>query len=451
MVEIAPFRGLIYNQRKIKDLSLVVTPPYDVISPLEQEKYYQKHPNNVIRLILGKIEPGDDEKDNRYIRATKFFKNWIEEEFLARDKSPALYLYLQEFVSGKKRKARMALTALMKLEDYKSKSIMPHEKTFTGPKRDRLNLLRTCKANFCSIFLLYSDPEQVINKILYDSARKKPLIEFVDDSGIKHKLWRMSDKNKIKKIKKEMQSKVIFIADGHHRYETALKFRDIKRADCKNFSGREEFNYTMVSLVSMEDPGLEILPFHRLVKGLKNLDRKKLLQQLAKFFDLTELNFSGAKGEDERRKELLRLMAKKGKDNHAFGLFLGDNKFYLLILKDAKITGEVDRSRKSLLWKKLDVNILNNLIFKEILGVEEKIVLRQKNIEYIVDSEQAIEMVKNKKYDILFFLNPPKIREISCLVCTREKMPQKTTYFYPKLITGLVMNKISISQKVEEV
>lgn len=421
MVEVMPFKGILYNSEKIEDLSKVIAPPYDVISESGQDYYYKLHPNNIIRLILGKKFPDDNENNNRYTRSAEFLKNWLEKGILKPDEKPAFYIYEQYFcLKENVCFNRKGLIALVKLEDIEAKMILGHEKTHSEPKKDRFALMDACKAQFSQIFCFYPDGDS-IKEVLERESKGEPIIEARDKDGIVNRLWRINDEKTIEDIKKGMTKKRLFIADGHHRYVTSLAFRDSSKL--------ESAKYTMMYMVEEKDYGLLILPFHRIIYGLENFDQEKFLEELKKHFVV----------EAKEKTEMLDDMVKRS--GHLFGLYFGDNRYFLLTLKDEKILDEIN-NKKSKELKELDVTILHDLIIKKILGLGEEKVKKLENIKYSMNLDEAIETVKSKQGQILFILNSTKIEQVKKIALKGEKMSQKSTCFYPKISSGLVMRKI---------
>ncbi|HDP70650.1 MAG TPA: DUF1015 domain-containing protein [Actinobacteria bacterium] len=439
LVEIKPFKGITYNISKI-NLSDVTTPPYDIISPEEQENFYKRSEYNIIRLTLGKNEPGDNEFTNKYSRAADYLKDWLDREVLISSEKPGIYLYEQEYVIKGKKKRRLGFIALLKLEDFESGKVLPHEKTFPKTKIDRLNLLRACKTNFSQIFSLYSDPEGKIDNVLRNCPNDESTIKITDDDKVKHALRPVSDEKIIEKISDLMKDKTIFIADGHHRYETALNYRNEMRQKIKNFTGEEPFNYVMMMFVNMDDEGLSVLPVHRILKDIPCINEDEILKKASDFFKVESLEFD--KNNNEEIKKILnqRLSDEFGK-SHTFGMYLATNKYYLLTLKDENIMNEIILTEHSLNWKKLDVTILHALLIDKIIGVKSKNLIKHKSIKFTPDEDVTLGLVDKGWYQIAFLVNPTKVEEVRAVASNREKMPQKSTYFYPKLLTGMVINK----------
>lgn len=445
MAKIIPFKGILYNKEKIRDMKDVVAPPYDVISPAEQEELHKRHENNVVRLILGKESDSDTPDNNRYTKARDSFDSWQRDSILIKDAFPSIYVYSQEYhlgeTEGFEKKRRLGFIALSKLEDFGEGKIHPHENTLAKPKEDRLKLMQHCNANFSSIFGLFSDPSKRIDSVLKDYMRHSPLYDLVDDAGMRHTLWAIRDNRAIQIITSVMSDKQIFIADGHHRYETAINYRNEMRGKLPNFSGEELYNYVMMYFTNTNSEGLSILPIHRLVSNLSDFDKKKMVEKAGEFFNIEKLSFNES---DEKavRKRLFSDMKERGEKEHIFGMYLGDDDYTLLTLKDEDVLDKLITNSRHPSWKKLDVTILHTLLIDKVLKISEKNLAEQKNITYTISGDEAIKDVKAGKYQIALFLNPTKIEEVKDVAAAGEKMPQKSTFFYPKLISGLVMNKL---------
>lgn len=433
MVEIAPFKGLFYSKDKVKDFRFVVTPPYDVISEKELKIFLADSTHNMAHILLGEDKPGDNETNNKYTRAAEKMKAWISENVLVKDDEPCIYVYAQEYILKKYRrrpirKVRKGFIALAKLEDYDKKVILPHEKTLSKPKEDRMNLMKAIHANLGQLFMLYHDANGVMTHIIEAETKKEPSIEFTDSSGIKHTLWKVADKVEVDNIRKEMANKKIYIADGHHRYETALEFS-------KGHPELEGAQYRMMTFINVDDEGLLVLPTHRLVHNLGDFNVEKLEKDLLHDFDVEVYEFDGANEEAQRNKMLDRMKGRFKK--HVLGMLCkGINRYYLISLKDEKIIINENVS------KKLDVSILHSLILDKLLGIDDEALKSQKYVDYVKgDPEDAIKALNEKDYQAAFFLNPTKINEVLEVADAGETMPQKSTFFYPKLISGLVMYK----------
>ncbi len=447
MVKILPFNGVFYNKEKVRNFSKVMTPPYDIISKEAQDRFYQTHPYNCIRLILGKDFPGDTEFNNKYSRANAFLNAWVKNEILKHDGEESVYAYEQRFSYKGKKYVRLGFIALFKLEDLEAGRIYPHENTLPKPKQDRLSLIRATAANLEPIFALYVDEDEKIPRLIKQNIKRKPIAEARDMFGVQNKLWKISAKAVVNKIVKEMTNKQVFIADGHHRYEASLKYRNEMRTKAQKSTGDEPYNFIMMYFANTFDKGLVIMPIHRLVLNLDLKEKINLENRLVDCFDIEEMKFA-KKDEMQARKKLLRWMSKSGEGEHFFGMYLrGENKFSLLKLKNEKVIEKYIGADKPKEWKKLDITILHSLVIKEILGITDKDIEAENAIKYVHNDDEAFDMVKEGKYQIAFFLNPTKIEQVTALATKYEKMPQKSTFFWPKLLTGLVMYKMEHPEK----
>ena len=385
---VKPFRALYYNKKKIKNLAKVYSPPYDIISPKEQRGYYKKSPYNVIRLEFNKSK-------DPYASAAGFLNGWRKEGILAQDEKPAIYVYGQSFLHNKKLRNTLGFIAAGKIGQSRHEEVRPHEMTFKAPKEDREKILDIVGANLSCIYTLMEDSGLKIHNLLGNASNSKPFIDVKIDN-VRHRVWKMPDKNLINKLQRLMRDKKAFIADGHHRYEAAANFRDKMMRIDKNFSDKSPYNYVMMYFTSMEDKGLTILATHRVVKDFV---------AVPPHFDIAPV---------PNKKKMFDALYKYCGKEHVFGMY-ADGKFSVLKLKN-KIN------------KKLDVAILHSLILN-----------KDQAIFYTRDADEAIKLVNSKKYKAAFFLNPTPASEIKDTSLKGEKMPHKSTYFYPKLLTGLVM------------
>jgi|Deesub1362A_J573_1020465.scaffolds.fasta_scaffold01000_13 uncharacterized protein (DUF1015 family) len=412
MVLVKPFRGVRYNLAK-EDISRVVTPPYDVISDEERERYYAAHEYNIIRLDYNKAEG-----EEKYREAARLYRRWKESEILIQDEEPSLYYCRQDYKVKGEKKALRGLIALVRLSEYSEGEVLPHEETLSSPKEDRLALLRHTKANFSQIYGLYEDKEAKVTKIV-EEALEEPLVDFFDATGKRHRLWRICDEKVIEAVTQAFLEKRIYIADGHHRYETALAYRDEMRRLTGKTSGEEPFDYTMMFLANMYDEGVTILPAHRAIKH--EFSMEEFLDKAREYFDIQSF------GKD--KEVFFRFLYR---DSRNFGFYRGE--FYGLVLRDYEV---MDRllQHKSQVLRRLSVSVLHSLILERILGFRSS----EGNIAYIIDEEEAIAGVTRGEFTAAFFLNPTRVEEIREVALAGEKMPGKATYFYPKLLTGLVI------------
>jgi uncharacterized protein (DUF1015 family) len=439
---IAPFRGLRYDLAAV-DPAKVTAPPYDVIGEALQKRLYERDPHNVVRLILGYQFPEDTESDNRYTRARAELTAWIRKGVLRRDEEPSFYLYEQEFkLKDGTRHVRRGFLALRRLEEFGQGRIQPHEKTLAGPKADRLLLMKSCHANLSPIFSLYSDPERVLKRLLEPHFQDRPLADFADDDGVRQRLWRVRDTELFRRTDELVGRKNLFIADGHHRYETALAYRDWKRAGPEGAGAPEDasFNYVLMFFSDMEDPGLVILPTHRVLHDWPGFDTGVFREKLGSLFAIRA--FPGGS------EPLLRAMKEEGmRGMQSFGLVLpGEAPLLLTLARDRRdaipaLKGVPGPSRD------VDTLILHQVIFRQLLGLKEEDDKDPRFMSFVKDAREAIEAVKEPGTNAAFLLNTTPMNVLKGVVETGMVLPPKTTFFYPKLLSGLVFNPIDAGER----
>lgn len=423
MVKIAGFRGLLYNQNKISSMADVITPPYDIISEQEQRQYRLRSQYNIVRLIL-------NTEANPYEAAAKLFRQWQGERVLLRDGDPTIYVYQQEFKIKNKIMTRTGFMAASLLEEFGAKSgVHAHEFTLTKPKEGRLNLMRACAANFSPIFYLYNDEDKKVAGILKVVSRELPAIKVKDDKNVQHKLWRLPS-SMAHRLMLAMKEKEVFIADGHHRYEAALNYKNEREKEDKGKPGTHSYDYVMAMFVAADDPGLVIFPTHRLLQ-VPGFEQGDFLQKMSRIFELEEV---------EGLPAMLKAM-EANKDKNTFGAYCS-GVYYVFILKPKSSINELIKEKKPLAWKSLDVTILQKVIIEKVLGVAAEAIANEQGFAYTRDEVNAIKMVDEGKYSIALFLNATRIEQVIEVANEGERMPQKSTYFFPKLITGLVINKL---------
>ncbi len=405
MVMVNAFRGLRYNPDKVDDFSAVVAPPYDVISPEEQDKLYEKSPLNVVRLELTK---GFD--DEKYTRASETFRKWMKDRVLIQDNEPCIYPYYQEFEDNGIKFTRKGFIAVVKLEDPSSKKILPHERTFPKHKLDRLKLTTACSANLSPVFAIYSDPEGVLQKSIEQKLSEKPIVDAIGTDGVISRLWRISYSSLISEIKSYMLNRNLLIADGHHRYETALEYRDIQRKKSGANSGNMSYEYVLMYLCRGEDEGLVIKPTHRVVKNLGTLQVEDFIKKLSEKFNVKEVSFNEGSSALSPRE---------------FAVFTGDSSPVFQISTKEPVP---------IPYNNLGVMLLHKLVFGEILSEEEAQIL------YTKSTEEVVSLVNSGDYKLGFILPSLSSLDIFEVSIANEKMPHKTTYFYPKLLSGLVFH-----------
>lgn len=442
MADIMPFRAVIYNHEKVGDMNKVMAPPYDVISAKLQDELYSRHANNFVKIDLNKTTPKDSVKDDRYSRAAALLSDWLAAGVLTRDDRPAIYYYTQTYrEKDGTNQTRKGFIALTRLEEFGKGSIHPHEKTLSGPKADRLRLMQTTGANLSCIFSLYSEPELGINKLLEGAtAEVPPVIDVKDDDAIVNRVWRVDDPTVIAQTARAMKGRALFIADGHHRYETALNYQKEMLAKTKTPTGREAFNYIMMYCSNMDDEGMTIWPTHRVIHNLEILDANAFLARCKEHFKIDELPYN-AGNEAAKRIELKSKVEDAGRSNIAFGLHIKDiNVYYVLTLKDKDTMAKVFGTKIADVFKGLDVTVLHTLILSNILGITAEAQEKQTNLVYVKKSDEAIDAVDKGNNQIAFILNPTRIGQVKEVALTGQVMPQKSTYFYPKLLSGLTIN-----------
>lgn len=421
MPEIRPFCGIRYNPEKLNTFADVTTQPYDQISETMEKAYKQASPYNFVRLILTKESAGHD-RTQEYQDAKRFSETWLKDGIFIQDKAPAVYPYFQTFSMDNKEYCRKGLVALLKLEELGKGSILPHERTLSKPKEDRLNLMRTTRKNFEYVFMLYTDPANEIDGLIAPQCQKIPLIHFKHKDNIKHQLWSITDSQLIGKISDKVRNSIMVIADGHHRYETSFSYCEEQKLQNSKHTGAEPYNYRLVALVNIEDPGLVILPTHRLIKNLKDFDLRRFIKDAEKYFDVQPSDESKISHDLSAAKE------------KAFGLYSSQGVF-LLKLKDAGIMGKT-LAGKTREYQNLDVVILHTLLIEHTLKIKPEEI--ENHVKYERGIDKAIEHVKKGEFQFCFLMNPTKPSQVRDVAQQRERMPQKSTDFYPKMLSGLV-------------
>ena len=436
MAVVKPFRGLRYNLDRVSDLSAVITPPYDVISAAEQLRYHKINPYNVIRLDYGIDEPKDTPDNNKYTRASDYVKQWLNEGILVREKSPALYLVQHRFTHNDRMFNRLSLMARVKLEDLTTGCIRPHEKTMSKPREDRMRLLKACNVNFSPIMVLFRDKPEGFESLFADIIRK-PAPRAVDKDGVEFAMWTITDKGTMAKVSKLLSDKMLYIADGHHRYETALNYSLKRRAANPSDSDDAPYNYVMMTITPAEDPNLLMLPTHRLIRGLKQNTLDSLKGVLAEYFDTETL--PSLSDPAASLKQWLAAMQKNRVTS--FGLYGLDGDKLCILQAKKGVELKVDSEAGDDAVSSLDVAILHRLILRRILKIDNPR-LEEECLEYTRIGIEAINRVNKGDHQLAFFLNPTPISGMLSVADAKLRMPQKSTYFYPKTPTGLVMNPL---------
>jgi len=436
MADIRPFRGLHYNPGRIQELGSVVTQPYDKISTEMQARYYAASPYNLVRVIRGLTHAGDDPQNNIYVRASRCFRDWIGDGILVSDSKPAIYPYEQEYeVPGRpgSKKVRRGFVALCRLEDYSARVVHPHEQTLSGPKTDRLELLKVTRAHFGQIFVLYSDPAGLVESLVAERTPDQPWEQVTDEYETLHTVRRITECEAINQIVAAMADKKLVIADGHHRYETALAYRDYCRSRA---ASDEPADYVMMTFVRMETEGLTILPTHRLVHGLPAFDWSNFLDQARSIFEVKE--FPAQDKADGWTSLFLESLAPAGLERPAFGAYAGRGKLALLRLRsDFDLENALQDLPAPV--RRLDVILLHRLILERILGIDPQAVREERNLTYHREFPAAAGAVARGEAQLCLLLNPTPVEAVRDIALAGLTLPQKSTDFYPKLLTGLAI------------
>jgi len=437
MPQIEAFRGLRYDLGHVGSLSDVIAPPYDVIGPELQDDLYQRHPANVIRLILNREEPGDDEKHDRYTRAARFLKNWQAEGVLQADPDPAVYVYHQVFSYGGQEFTRRGFMARMKLERFGEGTIYPHEETHAAAKADRLRLITACRANLSQIFGIYPDADSNAQSLLEATVIGVAPLEATDHLGIVHRLWPVSDVQVISQLAAAMGPKPMFVADGHHRYETACNYRDQLAAE-NDLPPQHPANYVMTMCVGMNDPGMIVLPTHRLFRGLPTMTASELVAKLDGAFETQDA------GEGAAQAHPVWESIELENDQHELAFFTTkDQRWTRAQLNEqgmrrmAEIAGDHSSD-----WQGQGVSILHRLAIETLLGGQD---LPKPKYVHLV--EEVVDALKTgdtdgEPFPLAALVMPATLKHIRQISEHGERMPAKSTYFFPKLLSGLVVNPL---------
>ncbi|MBF0511607.1 MAG: DUF1015 domain-containing protein [Candidatus Omnitrophica bacterium] len=420
MSALKPFPAVFYNKEKIENLSNVFCPPYDIISKEQQEAYYKQDPYNFIRLELAKETPKDDDKDNKYTRARKTYEEWLKKGILKQDTTPCIYFYKQDYKYQGQKYTRMGFLGLLKINEDSGVRILPHEHTHAAAKTDRLTLWSTLKTNLSSIFVGYADKAGKIDRVfIKELANQKPCLEAIDHDKVKHTVWRLENPDKIQEIVNIIDGQDLFICDGHHRFEVANQIRRESLKKAKRITGEEPYNYVMTYFTNMDSKDLQIFPIHRIVK--KFPISVNLLEQ---YFRIDKV---------KTKIDWLVLLARAGQNEHSFGLYNKQGMFLLRLKNRTLIDKMVQEGSKE--YRSLDAAILKAFIFDQVGVASEDVV-------YSKDPEEVIQAVNEGQAEAGFILNPVQVGQLRAIALHDERMPPKTTYFYPKVLSGLTIYKM---------
>jgi len=434
MAIVSPFRGIHYDGEKVGDLSEVVAPPYDVISPEEQSRLHLRNLRNIVWIDFGLEKEGDGPSENKYTRAAEYFRLWQSEGTLVRDRSPALYYYEQEFtIPGRGAFVRKGFLGALRLSAFGEGTVFPHEKTHSRPKEDRLRLMRATQAHMSPIFALYSDPPGKVASSLIGKAKRAPDFLATDDLGVKHRVWTVDDPAVLAAAAGQMRDKKIFIADGHHRYETALAFRDEMR---EKHGMREEaaYEHVLMFLCNMDDEGIVILPTHRGVHSLAGFTEDSFAEKVR-----AHLPMETRKGSPE---DAMRAVEAAGREGKAIAWSAGGDRFHLVTFPDLPRFCEERLSGFPASLRMLDVVMLHGFLFEQVLGITPEAVTAGQHVRYYKDPAVAAADLAGGSVQAAFFLNPVTVEEFRDVSLSGHVLPQKTTFFYPKILTGLLIHSV---------
>lgn len=427
-MEVKPFKAFRFDPNVVGDVGKCIAPPYDVIDDAQREELYRRSEHNIVRITKGKTTPSDNGQRNQYTRAAELLQKWIAEGVLKPDDRDTIYGYVQDFEIHGVTYRRLTFIALGKLEDF-GKTVRPHEQVFAKPVQDRLLLKRATAARFGLVFLLYDDPQGVADKAIAQAAENEPLVDFVDDHGVRHQLFAIADEADIRAIVQMMTDKSVIIADGHHRYTTGLTYM--------RESGIPAAKYQMMAFTNGAQEGLVVLATHRVVGGLDGFNWQDLVSHLEPGFTVMKIG---------SKLDMLKIMKSvHEKDETPLGIYLGDGKFCVAVLKDKSLM-KAAAPDKSEAWRTLDVAVLQKLILEGMLGLTEEQMGNSDFVEYVKDMPNAIDeiirQVDSGRKQIAFFTNPVKMQQLTRITDAGERMPHKSTYFYPKMYTGLTIQKL---------
>jgi uncharacterized protein (DUF1015 family) len=430
MAEIIPFKALRYDPDQVK-LEDVLTQPYDKITPEMQSRYYERSAHNLVRIILGKAGETDTDNFNVYTRAAEYLHDWRSGGILRQDPVPGIYAYSQTFTVPGTRdlQERRGLIALGRIHDYADGVVHRHEQTLSKPRADRLNLLRATRAHFGQIFMLYSDPRHEIEGLLKSRMEEDPDISLLDEYETLHRVWRIQDPSLIQAVQQKMQDKKLLIADGHHRYETALAYRNERRTETGSSDPNAPHEFVMMTLIPMEGRGLVILPTHRIVHGLMDFDRERMLEAAGKFFDIDRIDLR------TESRSATTLLGQAGENGTAFVAVTRQGPYLMRAKQDA-----IQHALREIpvLQRELDVVQLHRVLLERVLGISEEAIRNQENVRYERDAFEAISWVRQGA-NVAFLMNPAKIEQVRDIAFGGEVLPQKSTDFYPKLLSGLAI------------
>jgi uncharacterized protein (DUF1015 family) len=441
LATLRPFQGVRYDPERV-DLSLVVAPPYDVISPADQRRYYQQDPHNVVRLIAGEVRPADTPEDNKYTRAAAFFREWLAQGILRREASPRLYVYRHQFtdpISAESR-SRVGLLGVVELEPF-GRGVLPHEQTHARAKADRLSLTRAVIANLSPVFALYEDPRSAVGPLIAPAMATPPLLSITGEDGDQHSVWSIDEDQRFAQLAEVLKGSPLYIADGHHRYETALNFRNYQRQQHPNAPPDAAFNYVLMLVVDVRDPGLTILPTHRVLHDLERFDAGELVRRLSARHRLVRR---------DSRAALLAAM-QEPTPTHRIGIALAQIPPLAGEGRDrGYFTVDIHRPDTADPVSRLDVSVLHEEILQRELGLTSAELEQERYLSYSRDVETVLKRVESGAAQAAFLLRPPAVSDVVEVAQAGQVMPQKSTYFYPKPASGIVFNPLDATIRIRD-
>ena len=434
MARIHPFRAVYYNALIVGDLSGVICPPYDIISPQMEQELYDRNPHNFVRIEHNRQLPQDSATDNRYTRSAAVMQKWLEEKALVTAEKPAVYIHDHHFTGSGRQYKRRGLSVRVGLEEWHRNIVRPHEGTLSEARSDRISLLGALKANTSPVMAMYEDKKRQIASLLDNTGVCELLFSLDGDDGERHEVWQIAETEIITRICGAFKDKPLYIADGHHRYESALNYQRERLAVNPQAAADEDFNFVMMTLVDIDDPGLVILPPHRLLRGLLPSKMNGLADKLDSFFDITEVPLS----QPDAWQRVDTILSDKSRIRLVlFGL--DGDKLQVLTLRDEAAASRMMPYFHSDIYKRMDVSVVDHVILEELLGLSEE---EEVKISYNYDRQQAVNSVLAQEHQLAFIISPVKGKTIKDIADAGDRMPRKSTYFYPKLPSGLLINRL---------
>ena len=446
MVRLRPFQGVLYDPQRV-DLSQVVAPPYDVISPADQKRYYQQDPHNVVRLIAGEVRPSDTPQDNKYTRAAAFFRDWLADGILRREVRPRLYVYRHQFVDplSHESRSRLGIMGVVELEPF-GRGVLPHEQTHARAKADRLSLTRAVIANLSPVFALYDDPQSAVGAIIEPTMADPPRLSITSEDGDHHTIWSVEGDQRFAQLAEVFNVSTLYIADGHHRYETALNFRNYQRQQHPQAAPDAAFNYVLMLLVDVRDPGLTILPTHRILHDLNRFDATELLRLLSERHRVVPR---------DNRAALLAAMQHEVPSPSGGGQG-GGHRIGMVIPSSTGGGGQgggyytidIDQTTAADPVSRLDVSVLHEEILQRELDLTPAELDQERYLSYSRDVDIVLQRVESGAAQAAFLLRAPAVRDVVEVARAGHVMPQKSTYFYPKPASGIVFNPLDATIRI---